>query len=180
MTTLTAAGWDERYPPGTPVLFTRADGATYADETTSNAFHVPIGEGEPLVDTVRHGRVRLADVTPLATDEQRRADGWLDPDRAAGLTRDRDLAGFGTADLRERLRDALEKVQRLAADQPATVITLQPGGRYRLVGPDGVWVVTGLSTAGDHAELSLHRDPQPPCPECGPGYRLGDEGCRHG
>lgn len=67
---------------------------------------------------------------PLATDEQRRTQGWLDPEAAATIT---------------------------------------PGGRYRLVGPDGVWVVTGLSTAGDTAEVLVyvvmvndrHDDPQP-------------------
>lgn len=29
-------------------------------------------------------------------------------------------------------------------------------------------------------EQLARRDAQPPCRDCGPGYRIGDEGCRHG
>lgn len=233
----TAAEWNERHPPGSVVWYPTTDGPRLgmqwgiAADEFDDYYQFDNGPGVVL------GRISsglsekiappfpLADLEPVATDEQRRSEGWLDPERAATLTAELDkhrkrragewldetcsdreplstrpcilpfghdnhfdgrgtLWRYDTAAVRavvdaaralvgavvspathpssavSALVDAVDVYDRLTGrDEGVSAVTLSPGGRYRLVGPDGVWVVTGLSTAGDTAEVHLRREP---------------------
>lgn len=170
MSTLTAEQWNERRSEGWLPPESAAE-LTYSRDRAEDELQQSRRELNREIDTT-HRLLNEAAVTAQLVDALR---AWqqLFRDRHAGR------AGEGWYD---REANAGERVfailDTLGTDPPVPRLT--PGGRYRLVGPDGVWVVTGLSTAGDTAELHLRREPQPPCPECGPGYRCDDEGCRHG
>lgn len=89
---LTAAEWNERYPTDTPALWQQPSGVRpvacivigTARERGGLAF-VTVVSGVGGVPN----SVLLAQLTPLATDEQRRAEGWLDPPTADKLRPDR-------------------------------------------------------------------------------------------
>lgn len=81
---LTAAEWNERYPVGTPVLC-RVGGRRTVTLTTHPAGVDPTGRSADQVYTEDVGWLNLSDVEPLATDAERLAAGWLDPERAQAL-----------------------------------------------------------------------------------------------
>ena len=99
MSDLTAAEWNERYPAGTPVL--HRDGTVLA--TVGSAWFDPGHEGNSAATATSSGDVVCLDhVEPLFTDDQRRADGWVDYNQAAGLADERDAYAAKLADYQRR------------------------------------------------------------------------------
>lgn len=91
MTGLSAAEWNERYPPHTPVWYEAVSGKRIA-LTEGQALaerQAPFGHVHNTVKTYPVGWLLLSEIEPLATDEQRLAEGWLPPDEASRLKADR-------------------------------------------------------------------------------------------
>lgn len=119
---LTAAEWNERYPPSTPV---RYDGQVW---TTVGAAGPAAGaegawltlRGCGLLSDPRDVLVDAVEV--LATDTERLAAGWLDPTGVEIVWDERDKAITERDEARARLNevsnDRLAQLRRFAAEQP--------------------------------------------------------------
>lgn len=83
---------------------------------------------------------------------------------------------YADAGMGEYVRDAAHAVELFRAYTritPAYRLIVRPA----LVGRDLVcWCPP---TAACHADVLLEIANGAPCPECGPGYHYGDDGCRH-
>ena len=83
MSTLSAAEWNERYPSRLPVPVRYRNGHTDTVTTTRGAAWSD-DDGEWVI-VERFGPRPLAMIEPLATDEQRLAEGWLPPNKVEEL-----------------------------------------------------------------------------------------------
>lgn len=83
MSTLSAAEWNDRYPSRLPVPVRYRNGHTDTVTTTRGAAWSD-DDGEWVI-VERFGPRPLAMIEPLATDEQRLAEGWLPPDKVEEL-----------------------------------------------------------------------------------------------
>lgn len=151
MTTLTADEWNERYPfPagtfGTPVAYrtTRSDGTkvTYL----SHAIRAVSRYGEQLVELAEHGKVPLAAVEPLATDQQRLDAGWLPPEEAEKLRAQLGLRTLGAKALQQMHTELAE----LRADRDAMLPVVEAAralvaGRRRFAEIHPGWLGWDLS-----------------------------------
>lgn len=101
--------------------------------------------------------------------------GWSNPETAGG------------ANVRLYARDQ-DHAPRWAADGGRTVeraIVERDGGlfegdRYLVVRIGDRFVSDQVEHRIAAAVQAALEEQQPPCRECGPGYRIGDDGCRHG